>query len=125
MFFYFYLVDSLKDTNTETAEDLNDMMKQMDKEINEYDKISRSFKREEEDEDKPVNVELNLIENVLQSFKGQQGLPGPAGNLLKQFGIALPVDHEENDDDDNDDEWMNKRKLHHTVNNNIRNSCII
>ncbi|CAO3633849.1 unnamed protein product [Cunninghamella echinulata] len=92
--------DSLKDTNTETAEDLNDMMKQMDKEINEYDKISRSFKREEEDEDKPVNVELNLIENVLQSFKGQQGLPGPAGNLLKQFGIALPVDHEENDDDD-------------------------
>ncbi|KAI9303663.1 SGT1 protein-domain-containing protein [Cunninghamella echinulata] len=97
-------VDSLNDTNTETAEDLNDMMKQMDKEINEYDKISRSFKREEEDEDKPVNVELNLIENVLQSFKGQQGLPGPAGNLLKQFGIALPVDHEGNDDDDNDDE---------------------
>ncbi|KAJ2787691.1 hypothetical protein GGI15_000514 [Coemansia interrupta] len=45
----------------------------------------------EDDDDMPdVNVDLNLIENIVQSFKAQEGLPGPAGTMLSQFGIHLP-----------------------------------
>ncbi|KAI8084475.1 SGT1 protein-domain-containing protein, partial [Halteromyces radiatus] len=89
------------------------MMHEMDQEIGEHEKIAGSFVRnpslvdqeeqenqEEEDEDAPVDIQLNLLQNVLESFKGQQGLPGPAGNLLRQFNIALPVDRNDDSDDE-------------------------
>jgi hypothetical protein len=93
-------------------------MDEMDREIAGHEKIGGSFvknlttssptnptatQNEEENEDAPVDVQLNLIQNVLESFKSQQGLPGPAGNLLRQFNIALPVDKDDDDDDDDDD----------------------
>jgi hypothetical protein len=38
-----------------------------------------------------------LVKNVLESFKSQQGLPGPVGNILSQFGVVLPGDNEQDD----------------------------
>jgi hypothetical protein len=88
---------------TPEEQDLSQVMDEMDQEINSHDKISGSFvkmtagdeEEEEEDEDAPVDVQLNLVKNVLESFKSQQGLPGPVGNILNQFGFVLPGDNEQ------------------------------
>ncbi|CAO3596978.1 unnamed protein product [Absidia cylindrospora] len=99
--------------NKDDTLDLEAFMNEMDREIASHEKIGGSFVRnpansgtattttneDEEDEAAPVDVQLNLIQNVLESFKGQQGLPGPAGNLLRQFNIALPVDKDDDDDE--------------------------
>ncbi|KAJ1980541.1 hypothetical protein H4R34_002412 [Dimargaris verticillata] len=45
----------------------------------------------------PVDVDINLVQNILESFKSQQGLPGPAGNLLATFNIHLPPGRDEAD----------------------------
>lgn len=90
----------------EQEKDLSQVMEEMDQEVYSHDKISGSFAKlsteskneediEEEDESAPVDVQLNLVKNVLESFKSQQGLPGPVGNLLNQFGFVLPGDNEE------------------------------
>lgn len=40
----------------------------------------------------PVDVDLNLVKNLLESFSSQQGLPGPTSNLLGLMGVKLPKD---------------------------------
>jgi hypothetical protein len=48
---------------------------------------------EEEDEtSRPVDVDLNLVQSLLASYTAQEGLPGPASNLLGLMGLALPDD---------------------------------
>lgn len=80
-------------------EDLTDVMEEMDQELSSHDKLNNSFAKltthEEENEDAPVDIQLNLVKNVLESFKSQQGLPGPVSNLLNQFGLVLPADNEQ------------------------------
>nr|XP_043632483.1 protein ecdysoneless homolog [Erigeron canadensis] len=46
-----------------------------------------------EEEFTPVNVDLNLVKNFLGSFSSQEGLPGPASNLLGLMGLQLPHDN--------------------------------
>lgn len=46
---------------------------------------------ESEDGDE-VNIDYNLAKNLLESFKSQGGMSGPAGNLLGSMGIRLPRD---------------------------------
>ena len=45
-----------------------------------------------DDRDDEVEVDYNLAKNLLESFGGQAGLPGPGGNLLASLGILLPRD---------------------------------
>ncbi|XP_050367338.1 protein ecdysoneless homolog [Argentina anserina] len=40
----------------------------------------------------PVDVDVNLVKSLLDSFSSQQGLPGPASNLLGLMGLQLPQD---------------------------------
>ncbi|KAK1268542.1 hypothetical protein QJS04_geneDACA006517 [Acorus gramineus] len=40
----------------------------------------------------PVDVDVNLVKSFLDSFSSQQGLPGPASNLLGLMGVKLPQD---------------------------------
>lgn len=50
---------------------------------------------EEKDMDEdftPVDVDVNLVKSLLDSFSSQQGLPGPASNLLGLMGKQLPQD---------------------------------
>ncbi|GAV61633.1 SGT1 domain-containing protein [Cephalotus follicularis] len=48
---------------------------------------------EDMDEDfTPVDVDVNLVKNLLDSFSSQQGLPGPTSNLLGLMGVHLPED---------------------------------
>ncbi|XVE83054.1 hypothetical protein DITRI_Ditri16bG0056400 [Diplodiscus trichospermus] len=51
---------------------------------------------EDKDEEfTPVDVDVNLVKNLLDSFSTQQGLPGPTSNLLGLMGIQLPKDDKE------------------------------
>jgi len=40
----------------------------------------------------PVDVDVNLVKSLLDSFSSQEGLPGPASNLLGLMGKQLPQD---------------------------------
>nr|ABC68262.1 SGT1 protein-like [Saussurea involucrata] len=48
------------------------------------------------DEFTPVDVDVNLAKSFLGSFSSQEGLPGPASNLLGLMGLQLPQDDENN-----------------------------
>jgi hypothetical protein len=47
---------------------------------------------EDSDDDPEVDVDYNLAKNILESFRGQSGLAGPAGNILGMLGLHLPRD---------------------------------
>jgi len=82
-------------------------------------KLSKDFMREEIDESKkqdtsevannkedsddenidykPVQLDLNLVQNLLDSFEAQEGNIGPTTSILKTLGQRLPKrnkDHE-------------------------------
>uniref|UniRef100_A0A0C9RYR4 TSA: Wollemia nobilis Ref_Wollemi_Transcript_2485_883 transcribed RNA sequence n=1 Tax=Wollemia nobilis TaxID=56998 RepID=A0A0C9RYR4_9CONI len=40
----------------------------------------------------PVDIDFNLVQNLLDSFSSQQGMPGPASNILGLMGLQLPDD---------------------------------
>jgi len=42
-----------------------------------------------DDDDGIVDVDINLVSSLLQSFMNQEGMPGPASNLLGAMGIKL------------------------------------
>ena len=45
------------------------------------------------DEDfSPVDVDVNLVKSFLDSYSSQEGLPGPASNLLGLMGMQFPQD---------------------------------
>lgn len=43
----------------------------------------------------PVDIDLNLVANLLESYTAQAGLAGPVSNILQSMGIYLPenTDH--------------------------------
>ncbi|KAI1181033.1 SGT1-domain-containing protein [Nemania sp. FL0916] len=53
---------------------------------------------DEESEDEEVDIDYNLAKNILESFKSQAGLAGPAGNLLGMMGMKLPRDEDEDEE---------------------------
>lgn len=54
---------------------------------------------EEEAEGEDIDLDYNLAKNLLESFKSQAGMAGPAGNLLGLMGMTLPRDEEDVDED--------------------------
>ncbi|KAL1921671.1 uncharacterized protein VTP21DRAFT_10313 [Calcarisporiella thermophila] len=95
----------------EPEQDLNDYMLQMDQELADT-MIGKSFDRPdmlteqkhsammnsdggEINDDEPVDIDFNLVKNMLESFKAQEGLPGPAGNMMGRLGVWVPRDEEE------------------------------
>jgi hypothetical protein len=49
---------------------------------------------------KPVDINLNLVKNLLESFKSQEGLPGPVSNIFNRLGNVIPKDEDEEDKSD-------------------------
>lgn len=43
-----------------------------------------------EDDVQPLDVDVNLVANLLESLSSQEGLAGPASNLLHSLGLRLP-----------------------------------
>ncbi|KAI1193491.1 SGT1-domain-containing protein [Nemania serpens] len=50
---------------------------------------------EESGDEEEVDIDYNLAKNLLESFKSQAGLAGPASNLLGMMGLQLPRDEDE------------------------------
>uniref|UniRef100_A0A8C7J9W5 Ecdysoneless homolog (Drosophila) n=1 Tax=Oncorhynchus kisutch TaxID=8019 RepID=A0A8C7J9W5_ONCKI len=88
----------------EALEDLRKYMDEMDHELMGTN-IGQSFNQqdtskagpgqedllgEDEEEIQPLNIDLNLVTNLLESLSSQAGLAGPASNLLHSLGIHLP-----------------------------------
>ncbi|KAF6108389.1 ecdysoneless cell cycle regulator [Phyllostomus discolor] len=88
--------------------DLKSYMAQMDQELA-HTSIGKSFttrkqmestRKNSDEEDNgaggsvltPVDVDLNLVSNILESYSSQAGLAGPASNLLQSMGVRLPED---------------------------------
>lgn len=44
------------------------------------------------DDEEFNDVDLGLAKNMLESFKGQAGMAGPAGNLMRAMGVNMPRD---------------------------------
>uniref|UniRef100_A0A2D4P957 Uncharacterized protein n=1 Tax=Micrurus surinamensis TaxID=129470 RepID=A0A2D4P957_MICSU len=38
----------------------------------------------------PVDIDLNLVTNLLESYNAQDGLAGPVSNILQSMGVYLP-----------------------------------
>lgn len=62
-----------------------------------------SVKKKEEDDDRSsdeaIDIDYNLAKNLLESFKSQAGMAGPAGNILGMMGMTLPRDEEDSEDE--------------------------
>ncbi|KAH6581104.1 hypothetical protein BASA61_009227 [Batrachochytrium salamandrivorans] len=50
-----------------------------------------------EAEYRPVNLDVNLLKNILESFSSQQGLSGPVSNMMMSMGLNLPYREDGND----------------------------
>lgn len=61
-------------------------------------KGSRSID-DEDDDFKPVDIDMTVVKNMLQSLESQQGLAGPASNILGSMGIGVPAPTAEAEDD--------------------------
>ena len=48
-----------------------------------------------DDDFEPVNVDLNVVTNLLESYNAQQGTAGPASNILGSMGVTLPPPDDE------------------------------
>ncbi|KAK1753500.1 protein ecdysoneless [Echria macrotheca] len=53
-----------------------------------------------EDDGGEVSIDYNLAKNILESFKSQGGMAGPAGNLLNLMGMTLPRDEGDSDEEE-------------------------
>ncbi|RMZ83326.1 hypothetical protein DV737_g1719, partial [Chaetothyriales sp. CBS 132003] len=115
-------VEELDSSSDEDNDDMEAIMKQMEKELKEkgalnldpiVDKTSalrKSVKGKEEDEDNDDSdlsdddssyndIDANLVQNLLESFKAQAGAAGPTGNLMGLMGINMPRDGGNSDDE--------------------------
>ncbi|OAA54498.1 sgt1 [Niveomyces insectorum RCEF 264] len=57
--------------------------------------MNENENEDESGDESEVDVDLNLAKNLLESFKSQGGLPGPASNILGMMGLSLPRDDDE------------------------------
>lgn len=55
--------------------------------------MKRQDLKDESDEE--INIDFNLAQNLLESFKAQAGMAGPGGNLMGMMGMHMPRDEDE------------------------------
>jgi hypothetical protein len=71
-------------------EEMMNVMDMMDEQLLKEKDIGESFEKVpdeglEKNEVKPIDINLNLVKNFLESFSAQDGLSGPVSNLLKDL----------------------------------------
>lgn len=52
----------------------------------------------ESDDGREDHMDVNLVKNLLESFKSQAGRAGPGGNLMGMMGVNMPRDEEQKED---------------------------
>ncbi|KAJ3287042.1 hypothetical protein HK104_008781 [Borealophlyctis nickersoniae] len=89
--------DSDDEGTGDDEEEMEQLMEGMDQELAKT-KIGEGFERvaapvggaDEEEGSRPIDLDVNLVKNLLESFSSQQGLPGPVENILGGLGVRLP-----------------------------------
>lgn len=94
-------------TNNLKADKINikTYMEQMDKELANTT-IGKSFEKKPATDDgfedienfEPVDIDVNALKNIAQSYQSQFGGPGPASSLLGSMGIQLKSNDNQTDD---------------------------
>ena len=76
----------------EEEEEMVEMIQQMDEELSHSanDGLNDGVMTNEGTNLQPVDIDFNLVHNLLESYSGQEGLSGPASNILNTLGIQLP-----------------------------------
>jgi len=69
------------DDNESTAID-----QRMKTELEQHPALANTFSQGNDDP-QAVNMDMNLVQNLLESFASQHGIPGPASNLLGHLGF--------------------------------------
>ncbi|KAI5751016.1 protein ecdysoneless-like [Diaphorina citri] len=69
-----------------SGSDSDDYMKAMEQELS-GTTLAESFVKK--DEDNSVDIDMNALHNVIQSYEAQIGTAGPASNVLNPMGINL------------------------------------
>lgn len=116
-------VEDRTDSDAEEDRDIQDLASRMEAELKEYGtlqldpptaeraiKAKESLEKEKKDkqplqggsghstdssdDDDEVDIDYNLAKNLLESFKSQGGMAGPAGNLMGLMGFQLPRDED-------------------------------
>ncbi|GKT55534.1 regulatory factor Sgt1 [Colletotrichum tofieldiae] len=64
------------------------------------DHVATDNEDEGDGDDREVDIDYNLAKNLLESFKGQAGMPGPTGNILGMMGFQLPRDEDMSDSEE-------------------------
>ncbi|SPQ25866.1 f86c3bfb-0f75-4ec3-834a-4049ff40c227 [Thermothielavioides terrestris] len=105
--------ESAAESDEEEEEEIRKLAEQMESELRDMARWTlirsprlrrKQVEPQEEEEDgegsdEEVDIDYNLAKNLLESFKSQAGMAGPAGNLLGLMGVRLPRDEEDSDDD--------------------------
>ncbi len=78
-----------EETQAELESSFEAYLRSMDAELSESTKIAH-FTPDETKGDEKVQLNARLVENILESFTAQQGLPGPASNIISSLGLSLP-----------------------------------
>ncbi|XP_054168336.1 protein ecdysoneless homolog [Oppia nitens] len=77
----------------EKLKEMKDYMKAMDQQLA-GTSVGRSFERrsndQNSDEYKRVDIDLNALTNILESYSAECGVPGPATALFSTMGVRLP-----------------------------------
>ena len=63
--------DELQSTKVMASNDSGDLIESLD------------------DLDKPINVDVGILKNILESYNSQNGMPGPASTLLQSLGVDI------------------------------------
>ena len=67
------------------------------------DKVSADDEKDAEESDEDCDsgeendMDINLVKNMLESFKSQAGMAGPSGNLMGLMGVKMPRDEDASD----------------------------
>ncbi|XP_037931357.1 protein ecdysoneless [Teleopsis dalmanni] len=107
-------IESMTNTEMNIDTDIKTYMAQMDKELSKttigqtYDtsKERKMANGSEDDFDdiesfNPVNINVNVLKNMMDSYKLQVGGPGPVSNLMRAMGAGMSVGVNENDETNN------------------------
>jgi hypothetical protein len=80
--------DNISESDSDSENDgLNDDLEEMS---DYYDAMSSELKDTKVGEDlEPLDIDVKLLSNLMESFKNQDGLPGPASTLLEPLGFDL------------------------------------
>ncbi|KAF2765560.1 SGT1-domain-containing protein [Teratosphaeria nubilosa] len=66
--------------------------------IEEDEDVGPGYEELSSDDEEFNDVDLGLARNMLEAFKGQAGMAGPAGNLMRALGVGMPRDEGEEKD---------------------------